>query len=623
MASSQNFFFRTPTAGPPVDAMGIIDSGLPIKEIENYKFKLTINGGVACIHGGFQGAYQYSQFRSSTIGYLTGASVTIEGTAGSLVRVEAKWKIHRDQLDAVDTAYLKIGAKGTVEYSRDGTGGSSGEHEIRVYDCSFTINADNTVDVQVKCIGASQGALYINLYAGFPERYGNLKYRADYAESGTTPTLVPCQNIVDFIDYTVQGGTGTFTDSAFRPDDCGNAGQWKVRYDKTRGDKIFASEYMFDQDLTFQQTRGVYVTLNWILKTINDQLLFVPVAPTENSTQIELRATADLNYQPVGHLPSANPIECIFSYANDWFAIAYTDKGIIPPTDSNLALGYNALGNDMGAYFIDNDLGNILINRNVIAGIIKENTAIKTSPGLLNIIPLKEYYMTIETFFKKLFEVINANSGGALDLDITLDPESAYNGKSNKLIIINNRGKETKPTAYEFKKGMVAIRQVSITSKVPSAAAAAAFSADANSAGGIADASDSAAANALAGRNGPVASDIPSRDELNKAMMTAATANFSSETCDGIRGLLRRAVSGQSTAQTLDKTSVPWPLELKLTIVGVAGWRFGDTISYNDLPARYKTPAGGAKIGFTAIRIQHQFGEEWTTDLITQCRFLN
>ena len=167
------------------------------------------------------------------------------------------------------------------------------------------------------------------------------------------------------------------------------------------------------------------------------------------------------------------------------------------------------------------------------------------------------------------------------------------------------------------------MRQVSITSKVPSAAAAAAFSADANSAGGIADASDQAAANAVAGESKGQSSDMPSKAELDTAKMTAATANFSSETCDGLRGVLRRAVSGQSTKQTLDKTSVPWPLELKLTIVGVAGWRFGDTISYNDLPARYKDAAGGAKVGFTAIRIQHQFGEEWTTDLITQCRFLN
>ena len=621
MASSQNFFFRTPTAGGPVDAIGIIDTGLPITEIKNYKFTLTINGAVACTSGG-NDSYQYSKFRNSKTGYLTGASVTIEGTAGSLVRVEAKWKIHRDQLDAVDAAFLKVGAFGTVDYSRDGTGGSSAYHDVRVYDCSFTINADNTVDVQVKCIGASQGALYINLYAGF-SHWSNLHYRADYAEGGSTPTLVACQNLVDLIDFYVQLETGTLTNAAFDPTDCASAGNWKVRYDKTKGDKLFNSEYMFDQDLTTEQTRGVYVTLNWILDKINDQLLFAPVAPAEASPQIELRATADLYYDPIGWIPSANPIECIFSYSADPNVAAYTDKGGIPPTDSNSLLGYHALGNDGGAFPIDANLGNILINRNVIAGIIKENTAIKTSPSILKSFPLKEYYMTMETFFKKLFEVINANSGGALDLDITLDPDSAYNGRSGKLIIINNRGKETKPTAYEFKKGMVAMRQVSITSKVPSAAAAAAFSADANSAGGIADASDQAAANAVAGESKGQSSDMPSKAELDTAKMTAATANFSSETCDGLRGVLRRAVSGQSTKQTLDKTSVPWPLELKLTIVGVAGWRFGDTISYNDLPARYKDAAGGAKVGFTAIRIQHQFGEEWTTDLITQCRFLN
>jgi hypothetical protein len=105
-------------------------------------------------------------------------------------------------------------------------------------------------------------------------------------------------------------------------------------------------------------------------------------------------------------------------------------------------------------------------------------------------------------------------------------------------------------------------------------------------------------------------------------MLTAANAYFSSETCDGIRGILRRVVNGESTLGTLSKTSVPWPLELKLSFVGVAGWRFGDTITYNDLPARYKDDRGGIKVGFTTTRVEHQFGDEWITNLTTQCRFI-
>jgi hypothetical protein len=105
-------------------------------------------------------------------------------------------------------------------------------------------------------------------------------------------------------------------------------------------------------------------------------------------------------------------------------------------------------------------------------------------------------------------------------------------------------------------------------------------------------------------------------------MQAAAFAYFSAETCDGLRGVIRRAVNGESTLNTLKKASVPWPLELKLTFVGVAGWRFGDTITYNDLPARYRAPGGGITVGFTTIRVVHQFGDEWVTDLTTQCRFV-
>jgi hypothetical protein len=614
MASSQNFFYRSPTAGGPVDAMGVIGSGLPITEIKNYKFSLNINGGLACVHGGFQGKYQYEQFRGSTTGYLLGASVTIEGTAGSLVRVEAKWKIHRDQLDTVDANYLQIGAKGTVSYSRDGVGGSSASHAIRVYDCSYTINKDNTVDVQVKCIGASQGALYLNLYDNFVDTYGSLQFRADYAESGVSVQLINVSNLVDLIDHTVQSGTGTMTNAAFDPAETCVPHQFLVRYNNQVGDKLFKSEYAFDQDLTMEQTRGVYVTLSWIINKLNGSL---------RATKIKLIATADLWYDSIGsYIPSANPIECIFNYNSSYDPIAY-HRTTKPSKDAPIFYGYNAIGDHGGSFGIENDLGDILINRNVIAGILKENTAIKTSPGIIKMFPLKEYYMTVETFFKKLLAVINANSGGALDLDITIDPEDAYKGgQATGLLIFNNRGKETQPAAYTFKKGMVAIREVSITSKVPSATAAAAFSFDKGSAASIADASDNAGAAAAAGKPQGVASGAPTRDELKIAMQTAAGAFFSSETCDGIRGILRRAVNGEATLSTLKKTSVPWPLELKLTFVGVAGWRFGDTISYNDLPARYRTPAGGIKVGFTTTRVTHTFGDEWTTDLTTQCRFI-
>jgi len=618
MAGFQNFFYRAPTAGGPVTAMGTIGSGLPITEIKNYKFKLTINGGTACIHGGFQSAYQYNEFRASKTGYLTGATVTIEGTAGSLVRVEAKWKIHRDQLDAVDAAFLQIGARGTVSYSRDGTGGSEDSHELRVYDCSFTINQDNTVDVQVKCIGASQQSLYVNLYAGFSKAFGNLQFRGDYNDDGFI--LLPVQNIVDLIDHTVQTGTDTMNSIDFAPIDTGNAGNWKVRYNALMNTKLFESEYGFDQDLLTQAERGIYVTLGWIIENIN-----TAIGPTsvERGTLVKLRATAEMSYDPIGLIPSANPIECIFNYHADKGPIAYTNNGSVPPTDSMVTQGYNAIGNDPFGFDVGTNLGDILINRNVIAGILKESTAIKTSPGIIKMFPLKEYFLTVETFYKKLLGVINANSGGALDLDIVLDPKQAIAGGDDvDLIIINNRGKEQQPTPFEFKKGMVAIREVSITSKVPSATAAAAFSFDKNSAANTADASDNAAAAGAAGKSIGQSSQIPTAAELADAKMAAAGAYFSSETCDGIRGILRRVVNGQSTAATVDKTSVPWPLELKLTIVGVAGWRFGDTITYNDLPARYRDANGTIKVGFTTIRVQHMFGEEWTTDLITQCRFV-
>ena len=61
---------------------------------------------------------------------------------------------------------------------------------------------------------------------------------------------------------------------------------------------------------------------------------------------------------------------------------------------------------------------------------------------------------------------------------------------------------------------------------------------------------------------------------------------------------------------------------MTLKILGVQGFRFGDTILTSMLPPKYKDKIGNARICFTVLKVKHTFGESWETELETQCRIV-
>jgi hypothetical protein len=284
--------------------------------------------------------------------------------------------------------------------------------------------------------------------------------------------------------------------------------------------------------------------------------------------------------------------------------------------------GYNAMGSSFGSFDLwKNGLRDILINRNTIAQILKENTAVKTSPFSILSYDFNEYFLSVETFFAKLFAIIKANSGGAIDLFLTVKESDSYTGVENSTLeIYNRKGPESKPSPFVFNKGMVAIKNISITSKVPSATAAAAFGSSAQQ--DTRDADAGKGAKLLNGEGTTPGTGYPSNAEVWDAKVNAALNYFDMASTDALRGILKRAVDNESPTKSAAKGPIMWPLELKLTILGTYGWRFGDTISYSDLPKKYRDDKGTVKIGFTVTRAQQSFGEIWTTDLTTQCRFV-
>jgi len=632
---AQNFFFRKPLVpASSIDAIGKFydaatnTNGFTKTEIPNYYFTVKINKSTAVQSGGAPG-FQLADFKTSSIAHLVGATVTMEGDFGSLMRFEVNCKLHQDQFNTFDSTFLGIGSDVEVEFAGNGQAKSS--YIAKLYDASWTINPDGTVDIGFKAVGVGQGGLYVNIYDG-ADHWNTLHFRADYdAEEGIEAQLTQVSGLVDYLDHRVQLDTGTMENNSFDPRDQCWPGRWKVRYNEFRGDKIFKSEYSTEQDLWTQQQRGVYITLGYIIDTLNRQFLFA-----STQVNIALKAEAELHFEGMGNMNSANPIECIFNYGSgDPAPITYSPGNTYVPTNSNKLQGWNAIGTDGGSFNISttaNGLSDILINRDIIKGIFVEASAVKQSANTAKLAGIEfsipEFHLSIETFFTKLFSIIKANSGGAIDLVLLPDVDSIanYNPKVHgyKLAIYNLRGPEKYFEPFVFTKGMTAIREVKIVSKVPSATAMAAFGAI-----GTAASDDAKAGNAISLPGNPDSEAVadkgtgyPTVNELIEAKNTVQFGDFEQSKCDELRGILKRYVDNESAEETGKKTSFPWPVELKITIVGIDGWRFGDTISYDQLPARYRDKRGSLNVAFTITRAVHTFGTEWTTELTSQCRFV-
>jgi hypothetical protein len=648
---AQNFFFRRPTIagtrlsnyGNHLDGIGAVrvDGNNPFgnndvseAEIGNYSFTMAINGTTAVTSGGTQG-FQFSNFNSTLIAYLMGATVTMEGDYGSLMRFEVNCKISSNKFDDFDKTFLAIGNNVTISFSGHGTGGLDDEsrsYQAKLYDFSWTINPDGTVDINMKAVGQGHAGLYVNLYDGATVAYQGLQYRADYDDDGGANSLTGVTSIVDYFDHRIQSDTGLMTSVDFNPAECCNVGYWMIRYNINRGNKLFVSEYSIDQDLWMEQARGIYVTLGWIIDTLNMQFGY----GTSKAT-INFKAQANLMFDKIGYMPSANPIECIFSDGGNPGAISSVqpvlygkDAAGCYPNSVN-GQGYDAMGVNRGSFDIHSISGrglkDILINRDLLRGILKEATSIKQSGNVIKFagieLSIPEYFLSVETFFSKLFSVIKANSGGAIDLIVLPDIDDPGTALAPRLSIYNLRGPENFYEPFVFTKGSIGIRDVKMISKVPSATAAAAFGAR----GASGDSESEKAGNTIALPSAGTAVDkvgegYPGAAEVLEAMHTAQYADFAQAEVDGLRGVLKRMVDNDSPEETVTKTTLAWPIELKLTIVGIDGWRFGDTISYSALPDRYRDDRGKIKIGFTITRVVHTFGTEWTTDITSQCRFV-
>lgn len=236
-------------------------------------------------------------------------------------------------------------------------------------------------------------------------------------------------------------------------------------------------------------------------------------------------------------------------------------------------------------------------------------------------------YKNITNFYETMLKRINVASGDAYQLSPVLcenrtnfDGSKRFNPPASKndrtLLSIEDTNLAEAHTksipVYEFR-GTVfqpLIKNVSISSKPPAPLAAAAFTSARGQKNSNVEVQTQPGVDETALKK--------TNEEITNHLTSFGSAGFNNNWCETYRGLLTRKkklVYGVGSGHWLNKAI--YPVEFTLTIDGISGFRFGDVISTNLLPDKYK----GAGMVFTITKIDHKIGSGvWETTLHTVSR---
>jgi hypothetical protein len=235
------------------------------------------------------------------------------------------------------------------------------------------------------------------------------------------------------------------------------------------------------------------------------------------------------------------------------------------------------------------DIRNILISYDAIANIVQEAMkayansvkAEKTTDSSKRPTILK-----VKDFLEKLASLINNASGGLWDIGLMADEDSLKSGGTPIMMILdkNYRGASNiTPTVFNNRyPGDGVTMTVDLEGEI---------------------AKDQVAQNAYgSGRKGEAARDIAGQTTIKNAEALAhAIVNiplkrteelpandFDSDTCESLATLMKAYVDNQPVEVLKKFQNSPMFIKLKLKVMGVEGFRFGDLISVSYFPPGYK-----------------------------------
>jgi len=569
---------------------------------------------------------------------LKDVKISLKGTAGSLRTLEASFTcFDKTSFEAAEEALLVLdGDKEiTCKYGYVGpqTPSSGGEHKFRVYDYSFKITKENYFDCSFKAVG--KGGTYeqqeINAQGEFPK----LQFNTDYHGFNEQFTV---GNLFDYIDYSIQKETGKLNSYTFNVPHGTSGNLPKYGANATWG--VLVAPNGYDPVSKVETGRGTYYRINYIslgavVGMLNEYVLSTmkphPYKLKFNHPTIPKISHVQTMFNGL-RIWSPDPFSMLFPYLKGLPANSY-HKSETGKTDDFIAIDSFTNLSNMAMAGKSDTPAKILLGRDLLQAIQKSfSDEAKITTKNKTEVEDKVIGMPLNRFMKKIFATILENTGGAWDLYLDQDeddPESIY--------IVNRRspgsGNEVIPLVLDPVGGSNGIRELSLEAKVPKAVQAKAFG------GAPGTTSDTEKfTDVLSGDDAEQAKEDKEKasQTINEQNRDARAALHEGEYQTGVITKARSAVkalvdalsteeeAAAATPDSNDATAMPFPLVFSVTMDGIEGFKFGDTITSNYLPSRYTkntTKGGGAKVVFTVTEYEHKIsGNDWTTTVAAICR---
>jgi hypothetical protein len=523
---------------------------------------------------------------------LKSVKVSVEGDLGMLLRAEVSFTVQTDaDFSAYQQTFLSPNKKVTIKYGYDrphpgwANGGGTGYwKDMVIFDFSFAFDSVNQVyTCSFKAMGSASITEDLELHTVVANGIGQSFKISVNGEDKDAAVI----HMLDLIQYDAQQGKGEVlsAENIKSGDTIEVEGGHIVLMLSGIGGSFARLMHPILKTLSVD-TRTVkpYVSLNYIVnRIINNGIMAYHQTTNQTGTgQVLYKIQPETISLPL--LCSADPMNVIFTGG---------DAGIYT---SDVFVGDDTYGMDFSKSTAPAcltgdkaNIGNILISYDAIANIVQEAMksyansvkAEKTTDSSKRPTILK-----IKDFIEKLSALINNASGGLWDIGLLTDESSLKEGGTPTMLILdrNYRGAAT-ATPRVFNNRYPG-DGVTMTADLE---------------GEIAK--DQVAQNAYgSGRKGEAARDIAKQTTIKNAAALAhaivniplkrteelPAADFDSDSCESLATLMKAYVDNQPVEVLKKFQNLPMFIKLKLKVMGVEGFRFGDLISVSYFPPGYK-----------------------------------
>ena len=516
--------------------------------------------------------------------HITAVKISNEGKWGSTKRAELSFTTY--SLTGLNSlsAFFTVGSDIIIEAGWNSAGGAAGK-PMRfsgiVYNFPYNLNANGGFDCT--CEAISEGILAASLRV------------AGQFETGATPPPPPPESTEPGQESVANNIFSLFKDEVTRVTSDGSVNEIAPETAlRLEGEQITLIAVAFklkrtpegqekadgDSDKSEEPADPIYyITLEQVVNQINKML-------ADTGVPFKYICNADATKSEVNaNMRSANPLVLIIpdrmNYSDDF---NITDTGY----ESDIANG---------------DISKFLIS---IDWLLK--TAEEYQKSIGNTTPKDAGQ--IDAFFEKIFEMIKTYTGSYHLLGLITDPKE---NQPKEWSIIDTNYINSNPAPYSIEAGTKRsmVRSISMNTKIPSKFAAAAYISAKNP--GTSTTSDVYVSQNLAGQaKAEIAYDaetalVPITKDLIKDISDANIQKMSAA--------LSKLKSAQPSTAPPNKLQ-PAAIDLSVTIDGIEGIVFGNTITTNYIPSDY-----ASSVYFTVTNVEHNISNnDWTTTLSTVMR---